>query len=226
MYHDVMSTIEERLRNILHSVKDAAEGRAVRVIGVTKTVSADRIREAHRAGMRTFGENRMQEALPKLSELLDLEAEWHFIGHLQTNKARDAARHFAMIHSVDSERLLLRIENEAVKFDRGIDVLLEVNLGGEESKSGMPPNRLPQVLEASRHLVRTRVVGLMTLPPYLENPQHVRPYFRNLRELRDRYLPAYPLLTELSMGMSHDYVVAVEEGSTMVRIGTALFGER
>ena len=221
-----MSTIEERFRNIQRAVKGVAGGRAVRIIGVTKTVSADRIREAHAAGVRMFGENRVQEALPKLGELQDLQAEWHFIGHLQSNKARDAVRHFAMIHSVDSERLLLRIENEAVKADREMEVLLEVNLGGEESKSGMTPNELPQVLEASRSLVRTRVLGLMTVPPFLENPQHVRPYFRNLRELRNRLQPAYPLLTELSMGMSHDYVVAIEEGSTLVRIGTALFGER
>ena len=226
MYHGAMSAIEERYREILRNADSAAAGRSVRLIAVTKTVSPEMIREAYQAGLRTFGENRIQEALPKIQALRELQAEWHFIGHLQSNKARDAVRNFTMIHSVDSERLLLQIEKEAVKADIRVPVLLELNLGGEESKSGMTAGALPQILEASASLTRTVVRGLMTVPPYLENPEEVRPYFRMLRELRDRFRPGYPLLTELSMGMSHDFVVAIQEGSTMVRIGTALFGER
>lgn len=223
MYHDVMSLIAERFAEIQASVKQGAKGRDVLIVGVTKTVPADRIREAFKAGMRVFGENRIQEALPKITELQQLSAEWHFIGHLQTNKARDAARHFHMIQSVDSERLLLQLESKA---EKEIDVLLEVNLGGEESKSGTTPDALPALLSASNPLRKIRVRGLMTVPPYLDDPEHVRPYFRRLRELRDQHRGQYPLLAELSMGMSHDYRVAVEEGATIVRIGTALFGSR
>lgn len=226
MYHDGMSGIEERYGDILRRVESAAGGRSILLIAVTKTVAPAAIREAFRAGVRTFGENRVQEALPKIQELQDLNAEWHFIGHLQTNKTRDAVRNFAMIHSVDSGRLLLQIEKEAVKADRIMPVLLELNLGGEESKSGMTAAELPRILEASASLGKTVVRGLMTVPPYLENPEHVRPYFRQLRELRDRFQPGFPALAELSMGMSHDFAVAIQEGATMVRVGTALFGER
>lgn len=218
-----MSLIAERLAEIQAKIERAAGGRKVLIVGVTKTVPADRIREALKAGLRVFGENRIQEALPKIAELQQVSAEWHFIGHLQTNKARDAARHFQLIQSVDSERLLLQLESRA---EKEIDVLLEVNLGGEESKSGTTAEALSALLSASRPLRRIRVRGLMTVPPNLENPEHVRPYFRRLRELRDLYRAEYPSLAELSMGMSHDYVVAVQEGATIVRIGTALFGGR
>lgn len=223
MYHDVMSHIADRFAEIEANVKQAAGDRQVMIVAVTKTVPADRIREAFKAGLRVFGENRIQEALPKIMELQQLSVEWHFIGHLQTNKARDAARHFHTIQSVDSERLLLQLESKA---EKEIDVLLEVNLGGEESKSGTTADALPALLFASRPLRKVRVCGLMTVPPFLDNPEHVRPYFRRLRELRDQHRAEYPLLAELSMGMSHDYEVAVEEGATIVRIGTALFGGR
>lgn len=221
-----MSVIEERYGDILRRVDSAAAGRSIRLIAVTKTVASAAIREAFRAGVRTFGENRVQEGVPKIHELQDLNAEWHFIGHLQTNKAREAVRNFAMIHSVDSERLLLQIEKEAVKAGKSMPVLLELNLGGEESKSGMTAAELPRLLEAALSLSRTVVRGLMTVPPYLEDPEQVRPYFRQLRELRDRFREGFPTLIELSMGMSHDFAVAIEEGATMVRVGTALFGER
>jgi pyridoxal phosphate enzyme (YggS family) len=218
-----MSAIDERFRQILDRVQRAAGGRPVRIIGVSKTVPSVRIREAYGAGLRAFGENRMQEALPKINELSDLELEWHFIGHLQTNKARDAAQFFSMIQSVDSQRLLLQLEAKAA---RPIDALIEVNLGGEASKSGIPADGLPALLAASQKLQRIRICGLMTVPPFLGDPEDVRPYFRRLRDLRDANTAQYPGLTELSMGMSHDYVVAIEEGATMVRIGSAIFGSR
>lgn len=221
-----MNTIENRLREINDRIAAAANGRSVVLIAVTKTVDAARIREAAEAGARIFGENRIQEALRKQQDLQNLDAEWHFIGHLQTNKARDAVKHFRMIQSVDSERLLNVVDKEAGKLGKVLDVLLEVNLGGEESKSGTTARQLPSLLHASRACPHLRVAGLMTVPPFLEDPEAVRPYFQQLRQLRDAHQADYPGLQQLSMGMSHDYVAAVEEGATMVRIGTALFGAR
>jgi PLP dependent protein len=199
----------------------AAAGRAVKIIGASKTVPAERLREAYDAGMRSFGENRIQEAIPKILALPE-DIEWHFIGHLQSNKVRDAVRYFSWIQSVDSSRLLHRIENEASKQQKQISILFEINVGGEETKHGMAPELLKQVLESSRNLEHARIRGLMAIPPFFEEADHVRPYFRRLKELAS----SHPALTELSMGMSHDYIVAIEEGATMVRIGTALFGER
>ena len=221
-----MNTIEKRLDEINERVAGAANGRTVKLIAVTKTVDPIRIREAAAAGVRIFGENRIQEALPKLHDLQDLDLQWHFIGHLQTNKAREAVKHFHLVQSVDSERLMMVLDKEAGKQGKILEVLLEVNLGGEESKSGTTALQLPPLLHSSRTCPNLRVTGLMTVPPFLENPEDVRTYFQQLRNLRDQYQPEYPRLQELSMGMSHDYVVAVEEGATMVRIGTALFGAR
>lgn len=221
-----MSGIFERFTEIKSRIEAAADGRSIRIIAVTKTVKPPMIETAYAAGAHVFGENRIQEALPKMEALKALAAEWHFIGHLQTNKARDAVRHFRMIHSVDSERLLDRIDQEAMKIGKTMDILVEVNLGGEESKSGTSPAQLPALLHHSQSAPNIRVCGLMTVPPWIEDPERVRPYFRQLRELRDSNQAEYPGLTELSMGMSHDFVVAIEEGATMVRIGTALFGER
>jgi pyridoxal phosphate enzyme (YggS family) len=220
------SSISEKFHQIRATTAAAAKGRTVRIIGVSKTQPAEKLEEAFSAGVETFGENRIQEAIPKIKTLSHLDAEWHFIGHLQTNKARDAVRYFSFIQSVDSIRLLQVIEKEAEKAGKEMPVLLEVNLAEEVTKHGMNQNQVRETLDISRELRRAKVRGLMVIPPFLEDPEAVRPYFRQLREIRDRHSGDFPSLTELSMGMSHDYVVAVEEGATMIRIGTALFGER
>lgn len=210
-------SISENVRRIRDEIQAASGGRSVLLIGVTKTVEPARIQQAFEAGLRVFGENRVQEGVPKIVELASLGATWHFIGHLQTNKVRDAVRNFSMIQSVDSLKLLHEIEKEAAKQQKKMQLLLEVNLGGEGSKHGFPPDSIP----ASFDLEWCTVRGLMAIPPFFEDPEKVRPYFRKLRELRDELQ-----LQELSMGMSNDYMVAVSEGATMVRIGTAIFGER
>jgi pyridoxal phosphate enzyme (YggS family) len=214
-------SIRDNVDRVRAEVESAAAGRPVKIIGVTKTVPPERIGEAYQAGLRTFGENKIQEALHKMSQLEQLSIEWHFIGHLQTNKARDAVRNFSCIHSIDSLKLLQQVEKEAHKTQKKIDVLLEVNLGGEESKYGFTEDALPQAIETSATLQWSRLSGLMIIPPYEEDPEKVRPYFQRLRFLAGRYQ-----LPQLSMGMSHDYRIAIEEGATMVRVGTAIFGER
>jgi len=214
--------IEANWNEILRAVGN----RNIKVIAVSKTQPVEKLQEAYQAGVRIFGENKIQEAIPKIQGLQSLPIEWHFIGHLQTNKSREAVRFFSWIHSIDSIKLLQHVEKEAIKQSKRTNLLLEVNLGGEESKSGTTEKDLPELLAAGRDLTWCRIYGLMTIPPFLEDVEEVRPYFQRLRELRDRYLPGYPELTELSMGMSHDYLVAIEEGATMVRIGTALFGKR
>jgi pyridoxal phosphate enzyme (YggS family) len=215
------SMIQSNLSKIQAEVAAAAAGRAVKIIGASKTVPAEKLREAYNLGLRSFGENRIQEAIPKIKDLPE-NIEWHFIGHLQSNKVRDAVRHFSWIQSVDSSRLLLLIDKEAAKQQKQISVLFEINLGGEETKHGLSPELLKEALETGGNLEHARIQGLMAIPPFFEDPEQVRPYFRRLKDLASMH----PALTELSMGMSHDYFVAIEEGATMVRIGTALFGER
>ena len=166
----------------------------------------------------TSAKNRLQEALPKREALRDLELTWHFIGHLQTNKAKKVVENFDWIQCVERPELADKLNQTAAN---ALPVLIEVNLGGEETKSGIDADRLPGFIESFARYDRLQLRGLMTIPPYFENPEEVRPYFRKLRELGERFR-----LPELSMGMSHDFEVAIEEGATMVRIGTALFGER
>jgi PLP dependent protein len=220
------TTIQENYHQILEGLKVAANGRNIKVVAVSKTMPAEKLLEAYAAGLRIFGENRIQEALPKIQTLSTLNIEWHFIGHLQTNKAREAVHHFDYIHSVDSIRLMVLIEKEAAKIGKKIDLLFELNLAEETTKHGMKPDQVQEALGTAHSLQWGRVCGLMIIPPYFENAEKVRPFFRQLRELRDQYISDFPDLTELSMGMSHDYTVAIEEGATMVRIGTALFGQR
>jgi len=214
-------SIHENINQIRSEVEKTAAGRAVKIIGVTKTIPPDRIQEAHQAGLHIFGENKIQEALNKMPLLEQLPIEWHFIGHLQSNKARDAVRHFTYIHSIDSLKLLQQVEKEANKIQKKVDILLEVNLGGEESKYGFSESALSQAMQASAALQWSNLCGLMIIPPYYEDPEKVRPYFRSLRVLAEHHH-----LAQLSMGMSHDYRIAIEEGATMVRIGTAIFGAR
>lgn len=204
----------------------------VALMAVTKTFPPDAIREAYQAGQRLFGENRVQEFAEKAPSLGDLGvAEWHLIGHLQSNKAAKAAELFAAVDSVDSLRLAEKLNAAAQKANKRLPVLIEVNVGGEAAKSGAAPGseELEQMLTAVAQLEALQVRGLMTIPPFAEDPQQARPYFRKLRELRDqiaaRRLPGISL-DVLSMGMSHDFEAAIEEGSTCVRVGTAIFGER
>ena len=199
----------------------------VEIIAVTKTHSADVVKEAWDAGLRIVGENKVQEAAWKKPASVS-GPQWHLIGHLQSNKVRHALELFDFIHSVDSAKLADRINFIADGIGASPHVLLEVNVSGEKSKSGMPPDVVRQVLEhVAAECPRITVEGLMTMAPFSENPEDARPYFRRLRELRDALQDSLGIgLPRLSMGMSGDYEVAVEEGATWVRLGTVLFGER
>lgn len=194
--------------------------------------SPEHIREAYAAGLRVFGENRIQEFDEKVKTLRDLEsAEWHMIGHLQTNKAAKTVGLFRFVDSIDSLKLAEKLNAAARKLGRKLDVLIEINVGGETAKSGVAPDsrELDDLLIAAPRLDALVFHGLMTVPPFTDDPEGARPYFRRLRELRDtisaRELPAVAM-DELSMGMSHDFEIAIEEGSTCVRVGTAIFGAR
>ena len=204
----------------------------IALMAVSKTQSPERIREAYAAGQRLFGENRVQEFAGKAGPLADLrDAEWHMIGHLQANKAGKAAELFAALDSVDSVKLAEKLDAATRALGKKLSILIEVNVGGESAKSGVAPNsrELEEMLLAAPRLQSLVLRGLMTVPPFTDDPQGARPYFRKLRELRDaiaaRKLPAVKM-DVLSMGMSHDFEVAIEEGSTCVRVGTAIFGER
>jgi pyridoxal phosphate enzyme (YggS family) len=202
---------------------------SVRLVAVSKTFPLDAVREAYAAGQRDFGENRVQEALQKISASSDLGIRWHLLGHLQTNKARKAGAVFAMVQSVDSVELLRKLDQAAADAGAAPDLLIQVDLAGEATKHGAPPGEVPRLLDAAAACRAARVTGLMTLPPVPEAPEDARPWFRRLRDLRDGWLasgvpPA--MLRELSMGMSGDFEVAIQEGATIVRVGTAIFGSR
>ena len=229
-----MSTIVERLTGVRARLERAARsaGRdpsSVRLIAVSKTFPINLIRDAYAAGQREFGENRVQEALQKISTSTDLEIRWHLLGHLQTNKARKAGPAFATIQSVDSVELLQRLDRAAEETGTRPELLIQVDLAGEATKYGAPPAEVPRLLEAAGACRAATVTGLMTLPPVPDTPEDARPWFRTLRDLRDGWLatgaPA-SMLRELSMGMSGDFEVAIQEGATMVRVGTAIFGSR
>jgi pyridoxal phosphate enzyme (YggS family) len=204
----------------------------ITLMGVSKTFPADAIRQAYVAGLRVFGENRVQEFSAKAAALRDLPgAEWHLIGHLQTNKAVKAVELFDTVDSVDSLRAAEKLNTLAASAARTLPILIEINVGGEVAKNGLAPDsgELEKILQSAPHWPSLKVRGLMTVPPYSEDSEGSRPYFRQLRQLRDRIaarkLPSVG--TEvLSMGMSHDFEVAIEEGSTCVRVGTAIFGDR
>jgi len=204
----------------------------ITLMAVSKTFPPESIREAYAAGLRVFGENRVQEFAGKIDALRDLsDVQWHLIGHLQSNKANKAVELFSAIDSVDSLKLAEKLNTAAEKLGKKIDVLIEINTGGEEAKSGLPPGSpdLEAILQSAPRLEALSVHGLMTIPPFFDDPEQARPYFRQLRQLRDqiaaRKLPAIDMST-LSMGMSHDFEVAIAEGSTCVRVGTAIFGVR
>jgi len=226
-------SIARNLEEIQDRIARAA-GRAgrdpasVTLVAVSKTVPASRIEEAIAAGVQVLGENRVQEARGKI-ETIGRKVPWHLIGHLQTNKAGLAVSLFEMVHSVDTLRVAQALEREADRQGKRLPVLVQVNISGEASKSGVAPEEAPALLQSVAGMGHLQIEGLMTIPPYAEDPEAGRPLFRRLRELRDRVNAeglAGEGLRHLSMGMSHDFEVAVEEGATMVRVGTLLFGER
>lgn len=229
-----MEPIAERLDRVRARIAAAAAraGRSpadIRLIAVSKTFPIDRIRAAYQAGQRDFGENRVQEALQKIAAGADMDVRWHLIGHLQSNKARRAVDGCAVIHSIDSADLLRRVDRAASDAGRKPDLLIQVDLALEPTKHGAPVETLPELLTEASRCTAARVIGLMLLPPLAENPEDARLWFRRLREVRDELRSggaAAPPLRELSMGMSHDFEVAIEEGATMVRLGSAIFGER
>ena len=210
----------------------AAAGRPpddIRLLAVSKTFSADHVRAAHAAGQRDFGENKVQEALQKIAETADLDIRWHLIGHLQSNKAKKAAPAFAAIHSVDSVDLLQRIDAAAADAGKSPELFIQVDLAGETTKFGAGEAEVPGIARAAMECRAARLRGLMLLPPWSDDPEQARPYFRRLRELRQRLVEEGidgSKLRELSMGMSHDFEVAIQEGATLVRVGTAIFGKR
>jgi pyridoxal phosphate enzyme (YggS family) len=205
---------------------------SITLMAVSKTVEPERIRQAYAAGLRVFGENRVQEFVGKVEALADLaEAKWRLIGHLQSNKARKAAELFSSVDSVDSLRLAEKLNEAAEQSGKSLELLIEIKTGGEESKSGMSAEsaELEELLHAAPQLQNLNIHGLMTVPPFTEDSEGARPYFQALRDLRNRIaarkLPGLRM-DALSMGMSHDFEVAIEEGSTCVRVGTAIFGAR
>jgi PLP dependent protein len=229
--------ISENIAAVCKRIAEAARraGRRpqeIALMAVSKTHPPERIREAHAAGLRLFGENRVQEFAGKMGALGDLaEADWHMIGHLQTNKAGKAAELFGAVDSVDSLKLAEKLDAAARALSKKVSVLIEINVGGEAAKSGVAPDsrELEELLLAAPRLEALQFRGLMTVPPFTDDPEGARPFFRKLRHVRDliaaQKLPGISM-DVLSMGMSHDFEVAIEEGSTCVRVGTAIFGER
>ncbi len=228
------AAVRARLDSVRERIARAADRArrdpaSIRLVAVSKTFPAEAVRAAAAAGQRDFGENKVQEALTKMSALADLPLTWHLVGHLQSNKAKRAGAAAHWIQSIDSGDLLTRVAGGAAAAGRTVDVLIQVDLAREPTKHGALADALPALFMDARELPGCRVRGLMLLPPFAAEPDEARPYFARLREVRDRLLaggidPA--MLQELSMGMSHDFEVAVEEGATMVRVGSAIFGPR
>ena len=227
---DIQSRLQDTRARIDRAASRAGrQSGEVRLVAVSKTFGLDHIRAAAAAGQQDFGENRVQEALQKIGGSTDLLIRWHLIGTLQSNKARKAVEAFDWIHSVDSLELLQRLDSMAALAGTRPKLLVQVDLAGEATKHGTPPSVVPALFAAAQTCRAAQVVGLMLLPPWSEDPDGSRPYFSQLRELRDRLRAAGipgEMLQELSMGMSHDFEAAVLEGATMVRIGTAIFGRR
>lgn len=228
-------TLFERLENVRSRIVKAAKrsGRSaeeIQLIAISKTHPASIIEAGVKAGLTDFGENRVQEAEEKIASIGRATVRWHLVGHLQANKARRAVELFDCLHSLDSLELAKRLERLCVEIGRPeFPVLIQIKLGGEATKTGLDPSEVPELLDALKTCEHVRLMGLMILPPYFENPDCARPFFTTLRELRDElklqgHFGDKP--GELSMGMTHDFEIAIEEGSTMVRVGTAIFGAR
>jgi pyridoxal phosphate enzyme (YggS family) len=229
-----MDNIKNRLENVKDRIKKAAEAcnrnpETIRLVAVSKTVPTDRVREAIEAGVTNLGENYVQEAREKVNSLTDFAVNWHFIGHLQTNKAKYAVRLFDLIHSVDSLKLARELNKQAQKNEKIQQILIQVNISREETKSGISVDEVLHLVDEISRLENLSIKGLMTMPPYFNQPERVRPFFSALCELRDQIKEkAIPNVSmdELSMGMTGDFEAAIEEDATMVRVGTAIFGER
>ncbi len=225
--------IRENVEKIKERIEKAAQkaGRKpedVILLAASKTQPPEKIVEAYEAGIRYFGENRVQEGIKKIEALSNLkDIHWHLIGGLQTNKAKYAVKYFELIHSLDREALADELDKRAGKIEKVQDVLIEVNVGEEETKYGVKPENLEKLFEYSMQKENLRILGLMCIPPYFEDPEKSRPYFAMLRDMKEQLEKKFNVsLPHLSMGMSHDFEVAIEEGATIVRIGTAIFGER
>jgi pyridoxal phosphate enzyme (YggS family) len=223
---------EIRRRIAASALRSSRDPEKITLMAVSKTFPPDSIREAYHAGLRVFGENWVQEFSQKAGILADLvDIEWHMIGHLQTNKAARASELFTAVDSVDSLRLAEKLNSSAQQVGKKLSAFIEINVGGEAAKSGISSesHELDEILQAAPNLQHLEFRGLMTIPPFFDDPQEARPYFRKLRELHDRTASrnlSNVSMEVISMGMSHDFEVAIEEGSTCVRIGTAIFGER
>jgi PLP dependent protein len=218
--------MKDRIDHIRKAIREAAlscgrDPAEIQLIGVSKTFSAEIVRHAIEAGLDVIGENYIQEAREKIALLSSYPVSWHFIGHLQRNKAKYAVKLFDLIHTVDSVTLAEEINRQAAKINKIQQILIQVNLGNEESKSGVLPDDAMTLMQDISRFNHLCVKGLMAIPPFFDDPEQIRPYFRTLRKLRNMLN-----LKELSMGMSSDFKTAIEEGATLVRIGTAIFGER
>ena len=226
--------IEARVRRVRDRIAKAAascgrDPKTVTLVAASKTVPVDRIQAAIAAGVTAFGENYVQEAREKIEATSGAPVSWHFIGHLQTNKAKYAVRLFDLIHSVDSAKLAKELDKRARKADKIQKILVQVNISGEETKSGIDTEHALDLVRDISSFENLTICGLMTMPPYFNAPEKVRPYFRALKSLQtaviEKHMPNVNM-TELSMGMTGDFETAIEEGSTLVRVGTAIFGER
>jgi len=225
-----MSGIRENLLRVMERIEKAAQNagrdlKDIRLVAVSKTVEADRIKEAIKAGVTILGENYVQEAQKKIEEI-GKSVSWHYIGHLQSNKAKVAVRLFDAIHSVDSAALAEELNRRAQQANQKIPVMIEVNLSGETTKFGTEEEKVTALAQGVLKLDCLSLEGLMTMPPYFEDPEMSRPYFVQLRELKERLVNGGISLKELSMGMSNDFEIAIQEGATYVRVGTAIFGAR
>ena len=225
--------LKKRLENVKDRINKAAfkcgrDPESIHLVAVSKTISTNRVREAIMAGVTTLGENYVQEARNKFNVLGTFPVSWHFIGHLQSNKAKYAVRLFDLIHSVDTLKLAHELNKQSNKVNKIQDVLIQINISKEPSKSGSDIQNAANLIKDIVLLENVSVKGLMAMPPFFNNPEKARPYFIALRDIRDQIQKVFPgvVLNELSMGMTVDFEVAIEEGATLVRIGTAIFGER
>jgi pyridoxal phosphate enzyme (YggS family) len=227
---ELMSTIKENYLRVMERIEKAAcrvgrDPKAIKLVAVSKTVETDRIKEAIEGGVTILGENYVQEAQKKIEEI-GRPVAWHFIGHLQSNKAKYAVRLFEMIHSLDSIPLAKELSRRAKQTNRMIKVLIEVNLSGEASKFGADEEKILNLAKGVLPLDHLSLAGLMTMPPYFDSPEMSRPYYIRLRDLKEKMEKEGISMKELSMGMSNDFEIAIEEGATYVRVGTAIFGPR
>jgi pyridoxal phosphate enzyme (YggS family) len=229
-----METIKDRLEKVKNRIKKAAiacdrNPESIALVAVSKTVSAGTVQKAIEAGATILGENYVQEARDKIADLVNAPVSWHFIGHLQSNKAKYAVKLFDLIHSVDSLKLARELNKQAQKIGKIQQIFVQVNISREETKSGISVDETMNLVKDISRLENLSIRGLMTMPPFFNQPEKVRPFFAALRDLRDQILQTAPSnvsMDELSMGMTGDFEVAIEQGATMVRVGTAIFGER